>query len=209
MNKIERVDRVLNGDEVDRPPVSLWYHFGIQHAGGRQFARITLDFFKYYDFDFLKVMNDYFYQPPQGLDAVKTKEDLKQALKDSNMELIKQELQRHRGLIRKIQRHLYDLDENIRWGAARSFGVATEVFEEEKVRDLLRQLVWMINEESGNNCWFAPQAIGEIGLRRPQFTEPFIDCLKEFYKYPDPKIKEGIEYAFKCFEKAGLTVWED
>ena len=77
MNKIERVDRVLNGEEVDRPPLSLWYHFGIQHAGGKQFAKTTLDFFKYYDFDFLKVMNDYFYQPPQGLDAVKTKEDLK------------------------------------------------------------------------------------------------------------------------------------
>ena len=77
MNKIERVDRVLNGEAVDRPPLSLWYHFGIQHAGGEQFAKTTLDFFKYYDFDFLKVMNDYFYQPPQGLDAVKTKEDLK------------------------------------------------------------------------------------------------------------------------------------
>ncbi len=77
MNKIERVDRVLVGEEVDRPPLSLWYHFGIQHAAGEQFARITLEFFKYYDFDFLKVMNDYFYLPPQGLDAVKTREDLK------------------------------------------------------------------------------------------------------------------------------------
>lgn len=77
MDKIERVNRVLNGVKVKRPPLSLWYHFGIQHAGGEQFARITLEFFNYYDFDFLKVMNDYFYQPPQGLDTVKTKSDLK------------------------------------------------------------------------------------------------------------------------------------
>ena len=77
MDKIERIDRVLKGEEVDRPPVSLWYHFGIQHAGGQQFARTTLEYFNYYDFDFLKVMNDYFYQPPEGLDAVRTKEDLK------------------------------------------------------------------------------------------------------------------------------------
>lgn len=76
MNKIERVDRVLSGDEVDRPPVTLWYHFGVQHAGGEQFARITTEYFNYYDFDYLKVMNDYFYQPPEGLDAVKTKDDL-------------------------------------------------------------------------------------------------------------------------------------
>jgi uroporphyrinogen decarboxylase len=77
MEKKDRVDNVLNGIRVDRPPVSLWYHFGIQHAGGEQFARITLEYFNTYDFDFLKVMNDYFYQPPEGLEAVKTKEDLK------------------------------------------------------------------------------------------------------------------------------------
>jgi len=77
MNKIERVDRVLSGEEVDRPPVTLWYHFGVQHAGGEQFARITTEYFNYYDFDYLKVMNDYFYHPPEGLDAVKTKDDLK------------------------------------------------------------------------------------------------------------------------------------
>jgi uroporphyrinogen decarboxylase len=76
MDKIERVDRVLNGEEVDRPPVTLWYHFGVQHAGGEQFAKLTLEFFDYYDFDYLKVMNDYFYPPPEGLDAVKTKDDL-------------------------------------------------------------------------------------------------------------------------------------
>jgi len=77
MDKIERVDRVLHGEEVDRPPVSLWYHFGVQHAGGEQFAKITTEYFNFYDFDYLKVMNDYFYQPPEGLDAVKTKDDLK------------------------------------------------------------------------------------------------------------------------------------
>jgi uroporphyrinogen decarboxylase len=77
MNKIERVDRVLNGEEVDRPPVTLWYHFGVQHAGGEQFAKIATEYFNYYDFDYLKVMNDYFYKPPEGLDAVKTKDDLK------------------------------------------------------------------------------------------------------------------------------------
>ncbi len=77
MDKIERVDRVLDGKEVDYPPLSLWYHFGVQHGPGEQFAKITLEFFKFYDFDFLKVMNDYFYPPPQGLDAVKSREDLK------------------------------------------------------------------------------------------------------------------------------------
>lgn len=77
MNKIERVDAVLKGQEPDRPPLSLWYHFGVQHGSGEQFADITLKYFNFYDFDFLKVMNDYFYPRPEGLLAVKTPEDLR------------------------------------------------------------------------------------------------------------------------------------
>lgn len=76
MNKIERVARVLEGREVDYPPISLWYHFGIQHGNGEQFARITLEYFRYYDFDYLKVMNDYYYPAPEGLDAVRSAADL-------------------------------------------------------------------------------------------------------------------------------------
>jgi len=76
MNKIERVDRVLNGEEVDTPPISMWCHFGVQHADGEQFARISLQYFRHYDFDFLKVMNDYYYPAPAGLDTVRTKQDL-------------------------------------------------------------------------------------------------------------------------------------
>lgn len=77
MNKIERVERVLAGKPVDRPPVTLWYHFGVQHGSGERLARLALDFFGHYDLDVLKVMNDYFYPMPEGRDAVRTREDLK------------------------------------------------------------------------------------------------------------------------------------
>ncbi len=77
MNKIERVDRVLNGEEVDTPPLSMWYHFGVQHADGEQLARISLEYFRHYDFDFLKIMNDYYYPAPEGLETVRTREDLR------------------------------------------------------------------------------------------------------------------------------------
>ena len=76
MDKIAKVDRVLRGLEVDCPPVSLWYHFGVQHGSGKRFADITLEYFDCYDFDFLKVMNDIFYPPPAGLEAVSTADDL-------------------------------------------------------------------------------------------------------------------------------------
>ena len=77
MNKIEKIDQVLSGQKVDCPPVSLWYHFGVQHGSGQQFADITLEHFEYYDFDFVKVMNDIFYPPPDGLQAVASADDLR------------------------------------------------------------------------------------------------------------------------------------
>lgn len=75
MNKIERVTSALNGDEVDRPPFSFWYHFGLQHMAGRKHAEAELDFYRAYDLDFLKVMSDYPYPLPDGLEAVATEED--------------------------------------------------------------------------------------------------------------------------------------
>ena len=77
MNKIERIDAVLAGEKPDRCPISCWYHFGMQYLPGDQFADIVLSFFDYYDFDWLKVMNDYFYPMPEGLDALKSASDLK------------------------------------------------------------------------------------------------------------------------------------
>jgi len=77
VNKIERVEAALSGREPDRPPLSLWYHFGVQHGSGEQFARLSLEYFNHYDLDVLKVMNDYFYPPPAGIETVKTAADLK------------------------------------------------------------------------------------------------------------------------------------
>ena len=76
MNKLERVRAALAGKAVDRTPFSLWYHFGNQHASAEMTARIHLDFFNAYDLDFLKVMNDYDYPMPEGMDYVSTPEDL-------------------------------------------------------------------------------------------------------------------------------------
>ena len=76
MTKIERIDTVLNGDKPDRAPVSLWYHFGSQFLSGRKFAEIVLSYYNHYDFDWLKVMNDYFYPMPKDLYELKSKKDL-------------------------------------------------------------------------------------------------------------------------------------
>jgi len=76
MTKIERMRTILSGKAADQTPFSLWYHFGNQHASAELTAKIHLDFFEAYDLDFLKVMNDYDYPMPDGMDYLSTPEHL-------------------------------------------------------------------------------------------------------------------------------------
>jgi uroporphyrinogen decarboxylase len=77
LNKIERVTRALRGEVADRPPFSFWYHFGLQHMPGRKYAEAQIDFYRAFDPDFIKVMNDYPYPLPRGLDALASEDDWK------------------------------------------------------------------------------------------------------------------------------------
>jgi len=77
MTKIERMRSTLAGKPVDRPPFTIWYHFGNQHASPERTAEVHLEFFEAYDLDLLKVMNDYDYPMPEGLEVMATPDDLK------------------------------------------------------------------------------------------------------------------------------------
>jgi uroporphyrinogen decarboxylase len=60
----ERVDRALTGREVDRPPLSLWHHFGLEKQGPRAHADATIRFHRSYGTDLVKVMSDFAYPKP-------------------------------------------------------------------------------------------------------------------------------------------------
>jgi uroporphyrinogen decarboxylase len=64
LSRKERVDRALEGRDVDRPPFSFWHHFGLKTA--EDHARATLDFHHQYRTDFVKVMSDFPYPRPAG-----------------------------------------------------------------------------------------------------------------------------------------------
>jgi uroporphyrinogen decarboxylase len=80
MSKIERVRAAVTGAEVDRPPFSVWYHFGLQHAPAERTAQTHVEFFEAYDLDWLKVMNDYSYPMPRGIETLSDARDLKRLL---------------------------------------------------------------------------------------------------------------------------------
>jgi uroporphyrinogen decarboxylase len=76
MTKVERVRAAVAGRPIDRPPFSVWYHFGLQHAPAERAAQAHQEFFEAYDLDWLKVMNDYSYPMPPGVETLDHAEDL-------------------------------------------------------------------------------------------------------------------------------------
>jgi uroporphyrinogen decarboxylase len=64
LTRKQRVDRALKGDDLDRPPFTLWHHFGLTEAGAH--ATATLEFHRAYRTDIVKVMSDFPYPKPAG-----------------------------------------------------------------------------------------------------------------------------------------------
>lgn len=62
----QRVDRALAGQDLDRPPISLWHHFGLEKQGGARHAEATLQFHRTYATDLVKVMSDFPFPKPAG-----------------------------------------------------------------------------------------------------------------------------------------------
>ena len=66
MSSKERVDRALQGQDVDRSPFSFWYHFLDAAKSGEEHARSTLAFHDKFHTDLVKVMSDYPYPKPKA-----------------------------------------------------------------------------------------------------------------------------------------------
>ncbi|MEP0814038.1 MAG: hypothetical protein HRF49_05175 [bacterium] len=75
ISKTEIVDVALSGGRPARIPFSCWYHFGLQHESGKKQAEIEIAFFRHYDLDFLKVMDDFGYPFPDGFEWFRKPED--------------------------------------------------------------------------------------------------------------------------------------
>jgi uroporphyrinogen decarboxylase len=70
MNRRERFFAAVAGREPDRPPVTAWVHFLSDHLSGEDTAELHLKFLREYDWDIAKVMNDYRYPLPVGLERL-------------------------------------------------------------------------------------------------------------------------------------------
>jgi uroporphyrinogen decarboxylase len=55
MTNRQRIKAAIAGEKVDRMPVAFWRHWPIDDQEARSLARVALDFYTRYDFDFIKI----------------------------------------------------------------------------------------------------------------------------------------------------------
>ena len=75
MSKVERVKAAVRGERVDRAPFTCWHHFGLEKQPGEKHAEATIEFYRRVDVDLLKVMSDFPYPTPEGLEKISQPED--------------------------------------------------------------------------------------------------------------------------------------
>jgi HEAT repeat protein len=79
----------------------------------------------------------------------------------------------------------YDEDELIRWRAIEAAGrVAASLAERdlEGIRDTIRRLLWLMNDESGGLGWHSPELIGEILVNVPALIPEYAELLISFLR---------------------------
>ena len=76
-----------------------------------------------------------------------------------------------------LRLYLYETNEGLRW---RAIEVVAELLkrwwrkgDKDKVREYIRRLLWLLNEESGGIGWSAPEVIAETIASIPELLEPY------------------------------------
>lgn len=77
MEKMERFVAACKGEPVDMPPVGAWVHFGSALWDPQITADVHLRFYRDYDWDYIKVMDDYRFPTDGGVDEASRPEDLR------------------------------------------------------------------------------------------------------------------------------------
>lgn len=124
------------------------------------------------------------------------KKTITNLLEDRQFGLLAELIARKRGHLRYLNRLLYETGGLLRWRAVEGMGeVAQRLAAEdpEYVRNIIRNLLWTINDESGGIGWSAPECIGEIIYRCPDMFGEFASIVLSFID--EKMLRRGVLWA--------------
>ena len=162
-SKVQIVKAVLHGEKVDRVPFTFWHHFRLEKFPGEKHAEATLDFYRKFDMDLLKVMSDFPYPLPQGLEKIEDEGDW------SKLEVLKNPFPEQVKALRIIQKELKGevlFVETIfqSWTVARKLSSRQAVAKlKDENPNLLRQVLRTISQSQANHVRHALDA-GAAGI---------------------------------------------
>jgi len=105
------------------------------------------------------------------------KQTLHELLDQRRFDEIAEMAVRRRRVLGSLITLTYAADVRISCRAVEALGVAASRIAEDDpdhVRELLRRLIWLVNDESGGICWRAPEAMAEILRRLPTLYTDYI-----------------------------------
>ena len=108
------------------------------------------------------------------------KKQIRQLLQDRDLDGLADLAGRKRRSLGLLVSLTFDSDPLIAWRAVEGMGAAADRIAEDDpdfVRQHLRRLYWLLNEESGGICWRAPEAMAEIVRRRPDMFADYIPII--------------------------------
>lgn len=112
-----------------------------------------------------------------GVKGMSLREEVNLLLSENKYDQLVERALQNRGVIKYLFRPLYHPYGVQRWQAIEALGRLTEAMaakNPEAVKEILRRLLWSMNDESGSASWSAPETIGEIIYRSPELFKEFI-----------------------------------
>jgi len=116
--------------------------------------------------------------------ALLSRQDVRACLEKRDLSAVVEQAAERGATSRAVVSLLFDPEPIIRWRAIETLGLSAARTSHrglEKVRRQLRNLLWLMNDESGGLCWMAPEAIGEIVYRVPQLLDEYGPLLPQFF----------------------------
>jgi hypothetical protein len=124
------------------------------------------------------------------------KEAIRMLLRERDTAAISAWARSGRGQLRTLTSLLFDVEPIIFWRAIEAMGRAAAVvarYDPERVRLQIRNLLWLMNDESGGLCRRAPEAIAEMLINSPELISEYVPLLPR-YLWEEP-FERGIRFA--------------
>lgn len=110
-------------------------------------------------------------------------------------------------IINPLLGSLFQTDEPARWRAVRAVGITVSAIARtdlEPAREIMRRLIWSLNDESGGIGWGAPEAMGEIMAENENLAREYHRILVSYIDEKGNPLENGLLDAGSCGESEGL-----